>query len=83
MANAYNCTFVLENPANERLVSTFFQVAEDDADALLLSKAQISEAEFTSNTRNWTIIAQTIKEIHREDIEQAAIEVLGWHPPKT
>ena len=83
MANAYSCTFVLEHPTSERLVSNFFQIAENDDEALRLSKEQINEAEFTSDTRGWKIIAHVIKEIHREDLEQAATEVLGWHPPQS
>jgi len=82
MANAYSCTFLLDHPTSEGLVVNFFQIAENEEDALLLSKEQVSEAEFISDTRDWTIKTYVIKEIHREDLEQAATEVLGWQPPE-
>jgi len=35
-----------------------------------------------SDTSGWTILSEDVREIGEENIEEAAIRVLGWHAPE-
>jgi uncharacterized protein YjbK len=81
MKNAYSCTLILKHPSRDGLIYSSFVVAEDEERAKQRVRENLSEGEFLSDTRDWTIETETYAVIGEEHIEEAAIEVLGWGPP--
>ncbi len=82
MIQAFSCLFMVTHPqTGEQAAIHLFQIAEDESSAFELCKADLAEAEFISDTRNWIMGEHHINPMKREDLEDAAKRVLGWSAP--
>jgi len=83
MSHAYICTFILKHPSGGQVITSLFTVADDKDEARTRALDEdVATAEFLSDTSGWTILSEDVREIGEENIEEAAIRVLGWHAPE-